>query len=190
MGDPAELINVTQKSISDGLSKLPATYDGVNGAPPPQPKPAVVLQRPAIEPGQETQTEETSRLARMAGQAREAPVLFRLQPTAPAKPSPQAEGTAGASPLPRAMTPADGLAAPATMTATAGDATQPTAGDQMRKLTFMTSGPDKDVANPHTLQSPASPYQLMAGAIIAASLVTEFGLAWICHRPGDRERLR
>ena len=44
--------------------------------------------------------------------------------------------------------------------------------DQTRKLTFLKSGPEKDIYNPHRLQTPASPYQLMAGTVIAASLVT------------------
>ena len=44
--------------------------------------------------------------------------------------------------------------------------------DQSRKLTFLKSGPEKDIYNPHALQAPASPYQLMAGTVIAASLVT------------------
>jgi type IV secretion system protein VirB10 len=44
--------------------------------------------------------------------------------------------------------------------------------DQTRKLSFLKSGPEKDIYNPHALQTPASPYQLMAGTVIAASLVT------------------
>ncbi len=44
--------------------------------------------------------------------------------------------------------------------------------DQARKLTFLKSGPEKDIYNPHALQKPASPYQLMAGTIIAASMVS------------------
>ena len=44
--------------------------------------------------------------------------------------------------------------------------------DQTRKLSFLKSGPEKDIYNPHGLQKPASPYQLMAGTVIAASLVS------------------
>jgi type IV secretion system protein VirB10 len=46
------------------------------------------------------------------------------------------------------------------------------ASDQTRKLAFLKSGPEKEIYNPHRLQVPASPYQLMAGTVIAASLVT------------------
>jgi type IV secretion system protein TrbI len=44
--------------------------------------------------------------------------------------------------------------------------------DQIRKLAFLKSGPDKEIYNPHTLQRPISPYQLLAGTIISASLLT------------------
>ena len=44
--------------------------------------------------------------------------------------------------------------------------------DQTRKLTFLKSGPEKQVYNPHGLQTPVSAYQLMAGTVIAASLIT------------------
>ena len=50
---------------------------------------------------------------------------------------------------------------------TATDAT-----DQTRKLAFLKAGPEKEIYNPHLLQRPASPYQLLAGTIISASLVT------------------
>jgi type IV secretion system protein TrbI len=44
--------------------------------------------------------------------------------------------------------------------------------DQTRKLAFLKSGPEKEIYNPHSLQTPVSPYQLMAGTIISASLVS------------------
>ena len=44
--------------------------------------------------------------------------------------------------------------------------------DQTRKLSFLKSGPEKEIYNPHALQTPASPYQVMAGTVIAASLVS------------------
>lgn len=43
---------------------------------------------------------------------------------------------------------------------------------QARKLDFLNQGVDAKIYNPHALQDPASPYQVMAGTIIAASLVT------------------
>ena len=43
---------------------------------------------------------------------------------------------------------------------------------QGRKLDFLDQGVDADIYNPHTLRDPASPYQVMAGTVIAASLIT------------------
>lgn len=43
---------------------------------------------------------------------------------------------------------------------------------QGRKLDFLNARVDSDIYNPHKLQDPASPYQLMAGTIIPASLIT------------------
>jgi type IV secretion system protein VirB10 len=44
--------------------------------------------------------------------------------------------------------------------------------EQTRKLSFLKAGPEKEIYNPHGLQKPVSPYQMMAGTIIAASLVS------------------
>ena len=43
---------------------------------------------------------------------------------------------------------------------------------QGRKLDFLDQDVDVDIYNPHALQDPASPYQVMAGTVISASLVT------------------
>ena len=43
---------------------------------------------------------------------------------------------------------------------------------QGRKLDFLNSAVDDKIYSPHKLQDPASPYQVMAGTIISASLVT------------------
>ena len=43
---------------------------------------------------------------------------------------------------------------------------------QIRKIDFLNQKVDKAIYNPHKLQGPASPYQVMAGTIIPASLVT------------------
>lgn len=43
---------------------------------------------------------------------------------------------------------------------------------QRRKLDFFKQGADADIYNPHALQDPASPWQVMAGTIISASLIT------------------
>jgi type IV secretion system protein VirB10 len=47
-----------------------------------------------------------------------------------------------------------------------------TISDQTHKLSFLKSAPEKEIYNPHALQKPFSRYQLMAGTVISASLVT------------------
>jgi type IV secretory pathway VirB10-like protein len=41
-----------------------------------------------------------------------------------------------------------------------------------RKLAFLKAGPEKEIYNPHALERPVSPHQLMAGTVIAASLIS------------------
>ena len=43
---------------------------------------------------------------------------------------------------------------------------------QVRKLGFLGEEPDPSIYNPHRLETPVSPYQLMAGTIIPATLLT------------------
>ncbi len=44
--------------------------------------------------------------------------------------------------------------------------------NQQRKLDFLGQNQKGSIYNPHALQTPASPYQVMAGSVIAASLIT------------------
>ena len=139
-----------------------------------------------VQPGDavdEADRAEKARLARLAVQARESQVFFRLQLKAP----PKETAAADARPDPflcrlRSPPTTDGgltalsaLRAAERALALAGgdlDALGASTSDQTRKLTFLKSGPEKDIYNPHALQTPASPYQLMAGTVIAASLIT------------------
>ncbi len=182
VGTPRELINVENKPITESLARLPATYDGVRTEPPPEPvrPPSGIPQLTEVggDPIDQTEQMERARLARMAGQARESQVFFRLQLKAPPQESTprtepssqsrsaQSTGDAGALTALRTADQARALAA-GNLEPTGTDATE-----SLRKLTFLRSGPEKEIYNPHGLQTPASPYQLMAGTVIAASLVT------------------
>jgi type IV secretion system protein TrbI len=186
--NPNDLATVDRKPISDGLSKLPSSYEGMRTATPPvlktadRPLPPGVppLQTSSVDPVVEAERVERVRLSRLAGQAREAPVLFRLllKESTRATPAlnPKVDGATAVRPTSADSDLATLTALQATdraRTAAGGDsdATIPTQ-DQTRKLAFLRSGPEKEIYNPHRLQTPASPYQLMAGTIIAASLVT------------------
>ncbi len=185
---PTELFNVEHKPITDALSKLPATYEGIRPDKKPEAKgpsmlaPGIVqLKEPTNDPIDEAERLEKARLARMAGQARESQVFFRLQlktqpretPTPEPRPDPiqrptptSVEGEQTALTMLRAAERARVLAL-GDADALANDPTE-----QLRKLSFLKTGPEKDIYNPHRLEKPASPYQLMAGTIIAASLVS------------------
>jgi type IV secretion system protein TrbI len=189
IANPQELFKVDHKPITDGLSKLPATYDGVK----PEKKvdtskrPATIapgipqLTEPSTDPITEAERVEKARLARMAGQARESQVFFRLALKAPPREAVPAEARPDPIPRPTPKTVEGDLTAVAALRAAeraralaaadvdvlANDTTE-----QTRKLSFLKAGPEKEIYNPHGLQKPVSPYQLMAGTVIAASLVS------------------
>jgi type IV secretion system protein TrbI len=188
---PQELYNVEYKPITDGLSKLPATYDGVkpekkSDIPPKEiakQQGVPLLVTPAPDLLSDAERMEKARLARMAGQALESGVFFRLQLKPAPKETVKKEATADPVPKEAPVASDGGLAALTALRAAdralalaGGDtdligSTINTA-DQTRKLTFLKAGPEKEVYNQHGLQTPVSAYQLMAGTVIAASLVT------------------
>jgi type IV secretion system protein VirB10 len=45
-------------------------------------------------------------------------------------------------------------------------------GDMQRKLDFVNAHDDRAIYNPHAIQDPVSPYEVMAGTLISASLIT------------------
>ncbi|MEQ1712246.1 MAG: TrbI/VirB10 family protein [Hyphomicrobium sp.] len=183
---PSELYNVDRKPITDRLAGLPATYDGFGGRQPPATQPPLTsgvrqLQIPSVDPVHETERVEKARLARMAGQAREAPLFFQLQMKTSPRDAPVAateHRTGAAAPIRTASSDGD-LANLTALRATErgradsdADPLSADTSDQTRKLSFLSTGPEKEIYNPHSLQTPASPYQLMAGTIISASLVS------------------
>jgi type IV secretion system protein VirB10 len=78
VASPQELFNVDHKLIADEVSKLPATYDGVRIDKLDTPAMAgSAASLPGAPISQSTAARgETSRLARMAGQARGSPCSF------------------------------------------------------------------------------------------------------------------
>ena len=175
-----ELVTVERKATPDGLDRLPSSYDRFD--PNRQPAPKAVLapgvpQLKDADPINELERAENVRLARLAAQARESGTSFRLQQRSSSTEQPRNSAPAIQSSPPR--TEPDAIANAATATAAArlraqldGAASGPDATDQTRKLAFLKAGPEKEIYNPHAQQRPVSPYQLMAGTVIAASLVT------------------
>jgi type IV secretory pathway VirB10-like protein len=182
-----ELYNVDHKATAEGLARLPANYSQMakpqsapqlGGPLPGDIGPSVVQRertlgippvaentnfRPSAE--DDAARAERMRLAQQARQASEAGVFFRLAsgektPGGNAQPPAQREGPPGAP--------------------------QPAAADsnklnldperdqnyQQRKLDLLNRKADPSIYNPHGIQDPVSPYEVLAGSIIAASLIT------------------
>ncbi len=189
IASPQELFNVDHKPITDGLAKLPTSYDGLKPdkkvdagkAPAALASGVPRLTQPSSDLVDEAERIEKARLARMAGQARESQVFFRLQlrpppreaPAAEPRPDPVARPTLAS--VATEQTSASVMRAAERARALAVGDIDPLANDtteQTRKLSFLKAGPEKEIYNPHGLQKPLSPYQLMAGTVIAASLVS------------------
>jgi len=107
---------------------------------------------------------ERQRLAQQVQKAREAGVFFQIA-TRPALVS-----TSGAEQA--AGIPVAGELPPATDSSRLNLDPERDQNSQQRKLDFLNQPVEKSIYNPHALQTPASPWQVMAGSVIAASLVT------------------
>ncbi|WP_312932367.1 TrbI/VirB10 family protein [Stutzerimonas nitrititolerans] len=181
---PAELYNVDRVSRSEGLERLPADYSQLPSTTLPQPPelgpplpgdlgPAIVRsQRSEVPsytpPGHDPA--EAERLARLkeAQEAAVSSVFFRTGNQRPA-----ATATASAEQTVDAPTLADfdpRVAASASATAQLADPTAVQNWEEQKEQ-FLQPGA---VATHNTghLQLPASPYQVMAGTVIAGALVT------------------
>lgn len=178
--DPAELYNVDRVSRSEGLGLLPSDYSKLPSPTqppelgPPLPGdlgPAIVQsQRPAA-PSYTTSGHdpaEAERLARLkeAEEAASSSVFFHTggqRPAMAASAQPVADGATLADFDPLAAGPASTAAQPLDPTAVQNR--------QEQKEEFLQAG-TTETRNSRSLQLPASPYQVMAGTVIAGALVT------------------
>lgn len=186
--DNKELYNVNHKEEPEQLSGLPKTYKEykppVLGAPLPGELGGAVLdteRRLGLEPipttpgGLPFQTDhmtdaeraERIRLAQRAQQGRESSVFFQISPRRETERSELSE----TNPLAQPNLNLNPFAAAANASALP---TQPQddPNRQQHKIDFLESKPDKAIYNPYQLQTPVSPYQVMAGTVISASLIT------------------
>ncbi len=182
-----ELYNIERKATADGLAALPANY-GQMAKSQPAPKlggplpgdlgPSVVQRerslgiapvaentnlRPSAE--DDAARAERMRLAQQARQALEAGVFFRLA---------SHENTQGGNVQPPAQQ--EGSLGSAQLAAADSDKLnldpERDQNCQQRKLDFLNQKTDRSIYNPHGIQDPVSPYEVLAGSIIAASLIT------------------
>jgi len=189
-----ELLNTDRKQMADGLATLPASYGDLAAKPPAPPKlgpalpgdlgpPVTHVEQnlgvtpPAASdgglrpnPADDAARAERIRLARQAEQALESKVFFTVTP----QPAQLLGGSGtssgnGAGNTGSAMPPSDPLVMPARLDL---DPTRDP-NNQQRKLDFLNSKrDDKAIYNPHGLQQPVSPFEVMAGTLISASLIT------------------
>ncbi|UCI32144.1 TrbI/VirB10 family protein [Mesorhizobium sp. B4-1-4] len=168
-----DLYNTDHKPTAEGLDTLPKDYSGMNPKPPmlgpPLPgdlgRPILERQRQlGIAPGQEASAEE-QRLAQQAISARESQVLFRIVNRA-TQTDLAGNGRGAQQPF-EALPQFDVRSGLPSVAPAEGDQN-----NQQRKLDFISQQDSRGIYNPHALQTPASRYQLMAGSVIAASLIT------------------
>ena len=176
-----ELYNTDRKPTAEGLAGLPSTYDAIPKLGPPLPgdfgdalhkvetgKGAELpLGDRPFQPDPEADIERADRirLARLAQQGRESKLFYTVAAANKSGEATKAEpSSTQTSPSPfAALGQLDGLQGqgqPALQTA------------QDKKLAFLNAKPDGSIYNEHGLQKPVSPFTLMAGSIIPASLVT------------------
>lgn len=176
----AELYNTDNRTTADGLSRLPTSYAGVPREVPPlgpplpgdlgrpmlnngiQPGPIPSAPAPATAPDPEAQrvAQERQRIAQEREAAR-ASRLFAGESRTPGS-GPSAAGLE----MPGAASPQFGALA-----AGSGQPTPPPSeGD--RRSAFLGGPADRRTISTETLQAPASPYTVQAGAVIAAAMMT------------------
>jgi len=174
-----ELYTTARKSMPDALAGLPKSYDQLHpppklGAPlPGDLGPPVVRQEQRLglrpNPEDDAAQAERMRLAQQARHAREAGVFFALSRNGGAS-NPASTITPSAAANMAQPTPTSGATASVGTERIAFNPRDPN--DQQRKLDFLKAEPERAIYNPHSLQHPVSPYEVLAGTVISASLIT------------------
>lgn len=187
---PGELYNTATKRAPDGLAGLPASYDTWRPAPdvPLLGAPQTgdlggtivaeedrwglarewdVMPDNDFRPSQEDEVLRAQRLtdAKLADQAGKSGVFFELSGKSGMIDTSTLAATAAASGL-ESLT----LAASNNAPELGGPLADPNL--QSRKIAFAEGDPDRAIYNPYSLEIPVSPFQVMAGTLIPASLVT------------------
>ena len=185
-----ELFSANQKSVADGLAGLPKSYGDLKPAAPklgpPLPGdlgppvthveqnlglPSPPAQNYGLRPNPEEDAEraERMRLARQDQEARESKIFFQTA----MRPSQALAGNSGASAGQGSVAGA-GSEEGATATQARLDLDPiRDPNNQQRKLNLLNEKQDeRAIYNPHGIQTPVSPYEVMAGTIIPASLIT------------------
>ncbi|MDA8520198.1 TrbI/VirB10 family protein [Acidovorax sp. NCPPB 4044] len=186
--EPTELYDVDRVSRSEGLGRLPSDYSKLPPAQPAVPElgpplpgdlgyamaksqgPAVATYSP---PGQDHGAAERDAQRKEAEQAMASSVFFRSggQRATAASASSATEGAQAAASSLAAFNPmAAGLASIAAQPTASAD--QATAQNRQEQKEAFQKGGSTETRNSGALTLPASPYQVMAGTVIAGALMT------------------
>jgi type IV secretion system protein TrbI len=192
-GERTELYNTDRKQTAEGLSKLPKSYDDLPPKlGPPSPgdfgrafvESEKKLGTPSLSetpfqanPEEDAERAERIRQARIAQQAKESGLFFRLSEKQDHRNN--STQVASTAEQPSAFRPATAENNPMTsdLLAKGAQGLSDRSSDiipssQARKLAFVNAKPEKETTNPHNLAGAPSPYAIMAGSIIPASLIT------------------
>ncbi len=188
--DRTELYNTDRKQTADGLSKLPKSYEDLPPKlGPPSPgdigrafadserklAPSTNEQTFRANPEEDAERAERIRQARIAQQAKESGLFFRLSD----KRNKQTSASAATAAQSSAFRPVQADINPASAELLAGAkagltdrSSEIILSSQARKLAFVGAKADKETTNPHDLAAAPSAYAVLAGSIIPASLIT------------------
>lgn len=169
------------KGTPDGLAGLPKDYSQIPkpktqlGPPLPGDLGPPIVEREkqlGVSPTGPTAEDEAARaerlrLAQQAQQAREGGVFFQLTQQHGAGFTPSS-ATAGAPATPATAPPVE----PSSGSPHLNLDLERDQNDQQRKNDFLNQAEAQSIYNDHALQTPASPYEVMAGTVISASLLT------------------
>ena len=175
-GDQTELYNVDRVSKSEGLDGLPSDYSKLPKVPelgPPLPGdlgPAIVKSQQPVTPTYAPPGHDPEDARRQEAEAAAASSVF-FRSGSPGKTAAPATAQVVAAGSASALAGFDPLAAGSASTA-AQPADPTTAQNRQEQKEAFLKGGSTETRNSGHLQMPVSPYQVMAGTVIAAALVT------------------
>ena len=160
-----------QPPINPPVKAMNNPFRYAPGGAPHQPYNQPVATRPAPAPSKRIEARESGLFFSVGGKQRQANGALQSSPSQYAQMDMQAlQGMAGLNALSGAGLSGTGLSKQGlSMSNKAGFVPPPK--DQSGKAAFLAK-PAEEIYNPYVLQSPKSPYQIMAGTLIPASLVT------------------
>ena len=191
-----ELYNTTSRPTAEELAALPTSYSDIEqdviaapilGEPYPGDLGATIAQTERdlgiapvqneritdfrLTPEQENARAERIRLAKIEQESLTAPVFFQLNNDQRSFPNGQVAEQPGGGTLTQSAfsaLPIRGQSSPSAN----GFSNSSDPNLQNSKTAFAGNAIEEDIYNPHSLQDPVSPYQVMTGTVIAASLLT------------------